>query len=604
MSAIAPETRIDRYAVEERVGAGGMAVVYRVRHLQLGTLHALKVLEVPSRGVQQRLLQEGRVQASMRHPNIVAVTDVISVEGAPGLVMELINGPSLDRLIQACPLTLEQADALALQILDGVEAAHDHGVVHRDLKPSNVLIQATRSGLIAKVADFGLVKVLGDGALNEYATRSGATMGTPAYMSPEQIRDAKHVDHRTDIFSLGCIFYDLVCGQRAFTGKDTLDVFRTVDESRYQPPKEVRPDLPQRMHDAIVSALQADRDARPADCAALRRAWLGQTAGAPLSRPVLSADAWPVELIEHVRSMGSSDKPALTADPPLSATPLGPEENATFGLSLSEPPRRAAETLVADSAAESEPPAHPPANLDADRPEPARGALPKAPTLLWGSAAVILLVLLAAGAGATLRGCSTEVGAPAESVRSVEVLPEIHDGTASPPQAPATIDSAEASPAEPPSSGGDSTENPAAPSASPTSVEPGAAPAPTSEGTRTATTPSVSERREPAPALRAPTREPDPITSTEPVDAAPTFGRVKLELSGQGPFTVSLFQGSEPTGQLGGTTGREIDVEPGEHTAYCTFGSDSPTQCAVLTVSAGKTHRLRCDTGLRNCKAL
>ncbi|MCA9566574.1 MAG: protein kinase, partial [Myxococcales bacterium] len=130
---LATGATVDRYVVEGVLGEGGMAIVYLCRHVQLGTKHALKLLTMSSRAIKERLVQEGQVQASLRHPNIVAVTDIIVVNGAPGLVMEYIEGPSLDDLLDQQTLTYEQADVLVEGLLRGVAHAHSRGLVHRDL---------------------------------------------------------------------------------------------------------------------------------------------------------------------------------------------------------------------------------------------------------------------------------------------------------------------------------------------------------------------------------------------------------------------------------------------------------------------------------------
>jgi len=217
-----PGTTIDRYLVERVLGHGAMAVVYLVRHQQLDSLHALKVLKVTGAELRHRLLQEGRVQAKLRHPNILSVTDVIDVNGAPGLVLEHIQGPSLEKLLLDHRLNWEQVDDIARGVLRGVGAAHARGLVHRDLKPGNIMLAITDEGLVPKVADFGLAKILcGEGGMAQ--TRSGVTMGTPAYMAPEQIRDSKHVDHRADLFALGAILYEVACGRRTFGGDDIFE---------------------------------------------------------------------------------------------------------------------------------------------------------------------------------------------------------------------------------------------------------------------------------------------------------------------------------------------------------------------------------------------
>jgi serine/threonine protein kinase len=282
-----PGTVVERYVVEGRLGQGSMAVVYRVRHAQLGTEHALKVLTAPTRSIRERLLREGRVQAALLHPNVVRVSDVVTVDGSPGLVMDLVRGPTLEELLSERPLTLAECDALATGILEGVGYAHEHGLVHRDLKPANILLMRTPEGFVPKVADFGLAKLL----FGEHAplthTRSDAVIGTPAYMAPEQIRNPKDVDRRADLFALGAILYHLVTGRRPFGGEDLLDVFTAIGSAAYVAPRNWRRDLPPRMEAAIASALVADRERRIADCGALLAAWRGLgPVHAPVGKPV------------------------------------------------------------------------------------------------------------------------------------------------------------------------------------------------------------------------------------------------------------------------------------------------------------------------------
>ena len=263
---------IDRYVVEGVIGEGGMATVYRVRHVDHGTPLALKVLTTWTRGIEDRLLQEGRLQAALVHPNLVQVRDVVQVGTAKGLLLELVEGPSLDRRLVEDPPTWDESLAIFAGILDGVEYAHARGVVHRDLKPSNVLLVG---GVVPKVADFGLARVLDDGT-DARRTRTGVAMGTPAYMSPEQVRDAKNVDERTDIFALGCILYELVTGHRTFPGDDTFALFSAITAGNYPQPEDLRPDLPGPVGAAIRGCLAVDRDARIPDVATLRRVLAGE----------------------------------------------------------------------------------------------------------------------------------------------------------------------------------------------------------------------------------------------------------------------------------------------------------------------------------------
>lgn len=281
----------DRYTVEAELETRGFVTVFRIRHQTLGSLHALKVLSVQSAALRERLAQEGRVQGTLRHPNIVAVTDVIDIEGSPGLIMEYVAGPTLAVWLAENRATLVQGERIFLGILAGVAHAHRQGLVHRNLKPGNVLMQNLDGRVLPKVTDFGLALILGDGA--PPSSRSAGArapaftlgevlhdvhgVGTPGYLAPEQIRDADNVDSRADIYGLGCILYELVCGTRVFTAPDVLSVIQAVATGDYAAPETIVPDLPERYRAAIRGALATRRDDRIPDCAALRVALIGST---------------------------------------------------------------------------------------------------------------------------------------------------------------------------------------------------------------------------------------------------------------------------------------------------------------------------------------
>lgn len=264
-------TAWDRYEVEDLVGSGGMARVYRVRHRLLGSLHAVKVLHLPTPSVIDRLMREGRAQSSLRHPNIVAVTDVIDVGGAPGLVMEWIGGPSLADLIGAHRLSLGEVRAVADGLFAGIAAAHEAGWVHRDLKPGNVLLQQVGDALVPRVTDFGLVKALQGSSPDELTTRTGAVMGTPAYMAPEQLVDAGAVDHRADIWALGAMLYELVTGERPFQARDLRGRLQQMEAPT--PPSQLCPELPTAAEQAILAAMRAEVADRTANLGDLSTQW-------------------------------------------------------------------------------------------------------------------------------------------------------------------------------------------------------------------------------------------------------------------------------------------------------------------------------------------
>jgi len=303
---------VDRYTISRVLGEGGMAVVYQVEHNQLGSQHALKVLTIASRQIKERLLLEGRAQATLRHPNVVTVTDVVDIGGSPGLIMEYIEGPSLDEYLDADTLSIDQVDHLARGILAGVSAAHDAGLVHRDLKPANIMLSIATGGLHPKVTDFGLAKIVAQG--DQSKTRTGSTMGTPHYMSPEQIDDSKNVGPATDIWALGAILYEMLCGERAFPGENLLAIFSAVNKGDYTPIEERVPDLPERMAKAIGAALDRDIDKRPASVRALYAMWTDSEEAMGASAAPMGP--WDASAIRNARSIASGAKDAWTEDGP------------------------------------------------------------------------------------------------------------------------------------------------------------------------------------------------------------------------------------------------------------------------------------------------
>ena len=207
---LTPGSRVERYVVEHPLGQGGMATVYAVRHALLGSRHALKVLHSTNPMLHERLILEGRVQAQLDPEHVVPVQDVLLVGGAPALLMPLVQGCSLQQLLEAHRPSEAEAAALFEAIVAGVASAHEAGVVHRDLKPGNVLLDEKRGRVRVRVADFGLART-GDDPLQ---TRAGAVMGTPAYAAPEQMRDTASADHRADMWSLGVVLLELLTGTR------------------------------------------------------------------------------------------------------------------------------------------------------------------------------------------------------------------------------------------------------------------------------------------------------------------------------------------------------------------------------------------------------
>ena len=277
------QTIADKYILEKKLGEGGIAVVYKMRHIDLETPFAIKILKVSTPSLKQRLELEAKVQAQLRHPNIVGVTDVIREEKYLGLVMEFVEGVGLDDLLLDRTLSTEQTEKIFLDILDGLEEAHDNSIIHRDLKPGNVMVKEKRGRFQVKICDFGLAKALDDeGASN---TVTGTAMGTPAYMAPEQIRNAKNVDERADIFSMGVILYEMLSGEKPFNGSSHMDIMTAVVSRDPVPIESLKPDLPLRYVRAINGALHKNRHERIQNCAAFRAILLDETEGIASSNP-------------------------------------------------------------------------------------------------------------------------------------------------------------------------------------------------------------------------------------------------------------------------------------------------------------------------------
>jgi serine/threonine protein kinase len=288
-----------RYTITGTLGEGGFATVYRTRHQFLHSTHAIKVL-LPHLAsdpeMRSRFLSEGRIQAGLRHPNIIAVTDIVT-DPSPGLVMEHIEGPTLTELLseRGAALHSREIAAVMLPMLDAVGIAHAAGIVHRDLKPDNVLMTRRGADFWPMIGDFGIAKILEVSKLEaaKQKTRTGMRMGTLHYMSPEQIRGASTVDARTDIFALGAILYECATGRSAFAGDSEFDTMRNIVDGRFDPPERVAAGVSPALAECIRRALAPAVEERFQDCGsfgvALRGALDGGAAGAVRSAEVRSA---------------------------------------------------------------------------------------------------------------------------------------------------------------------------------------------------------------------------------------------------------------------------------------------------------------------------
>ena len=231
--------KLDRYTIVERIGSGAMGCVYRARHAMLDSDCAIKVLygeTASNKSVARRFQREAQAVSKIRHPNIVSVTDFgVTPEGLTFLAMELVEGKTLEQLITPdFPIDHLRAAGIVRQIAAGLAEAHGRGFIHRDLKPGNVMVEQREDGELVKILDFGLVALIDDSGTK--LTKSGFTLGTPAYMAPEQTRGSA-VGPKADLYALGVILYEMLCGKPPFEGNVTQVLLqKTADPPPPLPP--------------------------------------------------------------------------------------------------------------------------------------------------------------------------------------------------------------------------------------------------------------------------------------------------------------------------------------------------------------------------------
>jgi len=275
-SGLEKGTTIGPYVVLGEMASGGMATVYVARHGRLGHVVALKILHPhfqKDESLRIRFVDEARIQANLRHPNILTVQDILELPEASGMVMELLDGCTLSAYYRKVskPLPAGRALWVFIKLADALSHAHSLGIVHRDLKPSNVYLHRLGTDAVPKLMDFGIAKLKNMPSEGQM-TAAGSMLGTPQYMAPEQFEDSSRVDYRADVYAIGVMLYDACTGVLPFEGDGITQIMRDVLTRTPTAPRKLVPEVSPLLEDVILRCLLKDREQRFQSAEALRTA--------------------------------------------------------------------------------------------------------------------------------------------------------------------------------------------------------------------------------------------------------------------------------------------------------------------------------------------